>query len=69
MIDFIKNLLVPSRIRQQRVEREKIAALEAAERQVQDLTERSEKAVAILTDRHKRNHYTEAVAQMIRGGI
>ena len=69
MIDFIKNLLMPSRIRHQEIEREKMSALESAEAEVKDLTARSDRAVAFLTERHQRNHYGEAIAQMIRGGV
>lgn len=48
-------------------EREKIARLEAAEEQVADLKGRSTRAIITLGNRQARNHWREAIEQMIQG--
>lgn len=66
-LDHVKNLLLPSRIRQDAIEREKMARLEAAEAEGKQWSERSERAIAALTARHDRNHWVESVTKMIQG--
>lgn len=67
MIEWFKNLIRPSRIERYTADREKMARLETAERQVADLRARGEAASTFLRDRHSRNHWREAVEQMIQG--
>lgn len=53
--------------RNRREEDEKDARLENAERELADLKMRSERAVRTLSARHRRNHWTESVENMIQG--
>lgn len=48
-------------------EREKIAKLERAEAELQELKVRGERAVRLLNERSRRNHWRESVEQMIQG--
>lgn len=48
-------------------ERDKMARLEKAERDVADLTARKNRAIGILDTRHRRNHWREGITQMIQG--
>lgn len=68
MIDWLRNLLTSKqRSTQNEVEREKMAALDEAERTLASLTERSEKAMRFLETRDKSNHWRESIEQMIHG--
>lgn len=68
MITWFKRRAAVARIRREAEEREKIARLEAAEKDLQALQVRGEKAVRFLTERHGRNHWRESIQQMIQGG-
>lgn len=68
MIDFLKRMVtIPSRTRQDEEDREKMATLERAERDLDELKVRKDRAVAFLSTRDDRNHWQESVANMIRG--
>lgn len=67
MIEWFKNLLVPARAQRKIAEAHDEARLEDAQREVAALCRRSDEAVRILTSRHERNHYGEAIARMIQG--
>ena len=47
-------------------EREKIARLEEAEREVKHLKARGDRAIQFLESRDNRNHWRESIEQMIR---
>jgi hypothetical protein len=70
VLDAVRTLLTgTSKTTQNEVEREKMAALDAAEQELASLRDRSEKAVEFLDARDNRNHWQESVRQMIRGGV
>lgn len=50
------------------VEREKVVRIEKAETELFDLKIRASRAIRRLDDRHKRNHWREAIEQMIQQG-
>lgn len=52
-----------------KVEHEKEAKLEAAEAEMKDLKQRSDRAVSALTERQRRNHWQESVDRLIQGGL
>lgn len=49
------------------VEREKIAKLEQAESDLLTLRARASRAMGLLDERQRRNHWREAIEQMIQG--
>lgn len=53
--------------RAQREEREKLERLERAEDTLSDLKIRAERAIRILDERQKRNHWREAIEKIIQG--
>ena len=68
MIRKIKMLLTgSSRTRQDEDERARIAAREAVEKDLAALRERKDNAVGYLIPRQQRNHWSEAIGDMIRG--
>lgn len=67
IVERIKNFIQPARAERKMSDAHDDARLEEAERQVADLERRSNEAVRILTSRHVRNHYGEAIKQMIQG--
>jgi len=54
---------------QDEVEREKMAALDAAEKELASLRARSEKALNTLNRRDTSNHWRESIEQMIHGAM
>lgn len=48
-------------------EEEKMARLEQAERELEHVKTRSDRATRILSDRGTRNHWRESIEQMIQG--
>lgn len=52
---------------QKRAEDESMARIENAERDLAALRARGEKAVRVLTERNTRNHWGEAITDMITG--
>jgi hypothetical protein len=67
MIEWLKNITISSRIDREIDEREKMARLEQAERDLADLKDRKDRAMGILIPRQERNHWQEAIQQMIMG--
>lgn len=49
-------------------EREKMARLEAAEQELVGLKDRAARAISLLDERQRRNHWRESIEQMIQGG-
>lgn len=56
-----------SRVRKNLIESEKDARIEHAERHLRELQDRSDKALTTLNERDSRNHWREAIQQMIQG--
>ena len=50
-------------------ERERMARLKQAERYLCELQDRGNKATSALTARRSRNHWREAIEQMIHGAV
>jgi hypothetical protein len=48
-------------------EREKLALLEKAEKDLVDLKDRAHKATTYLTERRNRNHFAESIRMTVRG--
>ena len=67
MIDKIKKILFPTRARLAAEERENEARLAEAERELARLQDRTARAVLTLQARHRRNHWQEAIANIIQG--
>lgn len=67
MTGWIKKITVSSRNERDTVERERMARLEQAERDLAGLKERKDKAMGILIPRQSRNHWREAIEDMIMG--
>ena len=49
------------------IEREQDARLDSAEKELSDLQERAGSAIRKLDERQRRNHWREAIENMIRG--
>lgn len=65
----LKSILIPrQRNRQDEDEREKMARLEQAEKDLGSLQHRAHVAITRLEDRQKRNHWRESIESMILGG-
>lgn len=64
---FVKKFKDSSSSTQDEVEREKMARLEEAERELASLTERGANAVGMLLARNDRNHWRESIEDMIHG--
>lgn len=68
VLDWFRTLLTgTSKTTQNEVEREKMAALDEAEKTLASLNERSEKAMQALGERDARNHWRESIEKMIHG--
>lgn len=55
-----------ARLRDERAEAEKLHRLDSAEKDLADLKRRAAKANKTLDDRQSRNHWREAIEQLIR---
>lgn len=73
VITRVKTLLnIPSpreRAYLEAIEEDKERRLARAETEVRDLVERGNRAVQFLSERDKRNHWSESVGKMIRGDL
>lgn len=64
----MSTLLIGSRRQRHREEEQaKVARLEIAERDLRMLQRRERAAVRFLDERHKRNHWREAIEQLMGG--
>lgn len=66
---WLTKRLRPSHRRGVEEEREKMARLETAERDLKELQDRGDEAVRLLVERQSRNHWREAIQQMIQGAV
>lgn len=71
VLTSVKNILhIPrARAHAEAIEEDKERRLAQAEAEVRDLVARGEKAVQFLSERDKRNHWSESIQKMIRGDL